>query len=58
MQAFEGLERVDHEAPRRGRHDGEAAIGEEVQQVVSKMFALPASVVERTKQALIYKAPK
>jgi hypothetical protein len=40
------------------RLDVNPVSGEEVQQVVSQMFALPAAVVERTKQALIYKAPK
>jgi tripartite-type tricarboxylate transporter receptor subunit TctC len=32
--------------------------GEEVQALVEKLYALPASVIERTKKAMIYKAPK
>lgn len=37
------------------RLDVNPVAGEEVQQVVAKMFALPPQVVERTKQALVYK---
>ncbi len=32
----------------------DAVTGEEVQQLVAKMFATPAPIIERTKQALIY----
>ncbi|MGE5537807.1 MAG: Bug family tripartite tricarboxylate transporter substrate binding protein [Gemmatimonas sp.] len=35
--------------------DVESVSGEEVQALVAKMFAAPAAMVERTKQALIYK---
>jgi tripartite-type tricarboxylate transporter receptor subunit TctC len=34
--------------------DVDAVTGEEVQQLVAKMFATPAPIIERTKQALIY----
>jgi tripartite-type tricarboxylate transporter receptor subunit TctC len=37
--------------------DVEALSGEEVQGVVAKAFALPPRVIERAKQALIYKPP-
>jgi tripartite-type tricarboxylate transporter receptor subunit TctC len=35
--------------------DVESVSGEEVQALVAKMFAMPSDIVERTKQALIYK---
>jgi hypothetical protein len=35
-----------------------ARSGEEVQALVTKLYALPANVIERTKKAMIYKAPK
>jgi hypothetical protein len=34
--------------------DVDSVNGEEVQQLVAKMFATPAPIIERTKQALIY----
>jgi tripartite-type tricarboxylate transporter receptor subunit TctC len=40
------------------RLDVNPVAGEEVQAVVAKMFALPPHVVERTKQALVYKPAK
>jgi tripartite-type tricarboxylate transporter receptor subunit TctC len=45
------------EANKAGMELG-ARDGEEVQSLVSKLYALPASVVERTKKAMIYKPPK
>ena len=32
--------------------------GEEVQALVTKLYALPANVIERTKRAMVYKGPK
>ena len=37
--------------------DVEAISGEDVQAMVAKLFAMPANIVERAKQALIYKPP-
>jgi hypothetical protein len=37
--------------------DIEALSGDEVQAMVTKLFAMPANVVERAKQSLIYKPP-
>jgi tripartite-type tricarboxylate transporter receptor subunit TctC len=31
--------------------------GEEMQALVAKLYALPATVIERTKRAMIYRAP-
>jgi tripartite-type tricarboxylate transporter receptor subunit TctC len=48
----DGKLRVEAE---RSQLDVEGVTGEDVQAVVAKMFATPAAIVERTKQALIYK---
>ncbi len=45
------------EANKAGMELGERS-GEEVQALVTKLYALPANVIERTKRAMIYKAPK
>jgi tripartite-type tricarboxylate transporter receptor subunit TctC len=45
------------EATKAGMELG-ARSGEEVQALVTKLYALPANVIERTKKAMIYKAPK
>jgi tripartite-type tricarboxylate transporter receptor subunit TctC len=45
------------EANKAGMELG-ARSGEEVQALVTKLYALPANVIERTKKAMIYKAPK
>ena len=45
------------EANKAGMELGERS-GEEVQALVTKLYALPASVIERTKKAMIYKAPQ
>ena len=45
------------EADKAGMELG-ARDGEEVQARVSKLYALPANVIERTKKAMIYKPPK
>ena len=45
------------EANKAGMELGERS-GEEVQALVAKLYALPASVIERAKQAMVYKAPK
>jgi hypothetical protein len=45
------------EANKAGMELGERS-GEEVQALVTKLYALPANVIERTKKAMIYKAPK
>ena len=45
------------EANKAGMELGERS-GDEVQALVAKLYALPASVIERTKKAMIYKAPK
>ena len=37
--------------------DIEAISGEDVQAMVSKLFATPPNVIERAKQSLIYKPP-
>ena len=39
----------------RSKLDVQPVTGEEVQSVVAKMFAAPPDVVQRAKQALIYK---
>jgi hypothetical protein len=41
----------------RMKLDIEAIPGEDVQAMVARLYALPASIVERAKQALIYKPP-
>ena len=45
------------EANKAGMELGERD-GDEVQALVAKLYALPASVIERTKKAMIYKGPK
>jgi tripartite-type tricarboxylate transporter receptor subunit TctC len=45
------------EANKAGMELG-ARSGEEVQALVTKLYALPANVIERTKKAMIYKAPQ
>ena len=37
--------------------DVEPIAGDEVQTMVAQLFAMPARIVERAKQALIYKPP-
>ncbi len=37
--------------------DVEPIAGDEVQAMVAQLFAMPARIVERAKQALIYKPP-
>jgi hypothetical protein len=37
--------------------DIEAISGEDVQSMVTKLFATPANIVERAKQSLVYKPP-
>ena len=43
--------------PKKMKLDVEALSGEEVQAMVAQLFAMPAHIVERAKQALIYKPP-
>ena len=45
------------EADKAGMELG-ARDGEEVQALVTKLYALPANVIERTKRAMVYKGPK
>ena len=45
------------EANKAGMELGERD-GDEVQALVAKLYGLPASVIERTKRAMIYKGPK
>jgi tripartite-type tricarboxylate transporter receptor subunit TctC len=44
------------EANKAGMELGERD-GDEVQALVGKLYALPSSVIERTKKAMIYKPP-
>jgi len=55
MAAFQDKELLAEAA--RIKLDVEAISGEDVQSMVTKLFATPAHIVERAKQSLVYRAP-
>src|SRR5215207_9321024 len=55
MAAFQDKELLAEAA--RIKLDIEAISGEDVQSMVTKLFATPAHIVERAKQSLVYRAP-